>query len=322
LNLVNPFRAELSGIPYLNDVFDFIIARVNAVWNVQHNGTDGTHKAITATALTVTPDTTDPAGTGLVRASGTGQHTFGGDVVARNGSGVESGIGKLATVNGTALLASEVVRDGLLLGGVANGMFLERRVAGSPFTSGYELRIWDLPWDGITSVLRFGEISGRPTLMDGGTGSTAVDLGASTRYLNKVSAAQFWRPEHAAAQGEWIAFTPTRTASSGTWTGGGTGDCAYMVIGKTMFLNIEVGASSNSLATAILFIDIPGGFTSARAAFFNGFVNDGAGVTPTQALLSVGAAGTKVQITKFDGTNFAANAGTLYTRTVFFFETQ
>lgn len=189
MNPTNPFRAELGGISqWLVDTFDIITAHIAGSWRIEHKD-DNSHGVIHADALSLrAADPNNSAATGLVTALGAGQNTFAGDVVARNATGVESGIGRLATVNGRALLASEAVREGLLLGGVVNGSFLEQRIAGSPFTSGYELRYWLLPWDVNTAALRFGIISGRPTLMDGGTGSTAFDLGTSTRPVNNVNA--------------------------------------------------------------------------------------------------------------------------------------
>lgn len=51
MNLDNPFRAEISGLPggsWVNEAFDHLMARVNQVWKDQHQG-DGSHGQITLT---------------------------------------------------------------------------------------------------------------------------------------------------------------------------------------------------------------------------------------------------------------------------------
>jgi len=204
-------------------------ALVQGYLSAQHKD-DGSHAAITADSVTTT---------GTVVASGTGQSTFAGDVIARLGSGKESGIGALTTVNGTAFEAGEISRDGLLLGGVTNGMWLEQRAFASPFTSGYELRLWNLPWDNATAMLRIGILSSRPTIMDGGTGSTAMDVGASARPVNTVYA-------NAYSGGETGTWTPalsfgggltgiTYSTQSGTYSKFGnvvTAECSIALTSK------------------------------------------------------------------------------------------
>ncbi len=49
MNLLNIRRAELSGIPYLNNALDFALTRINALWSVEHN-VDGTHRSTWQTA--------------------------------------------------------------------------------------------------------------------------------------------------------------------------------------------------------------------------------------------------------------------------------
>lgn len=144
----------------------------------QHKDT-GAHGTVTADSLAVVGAITGASG------------TFTGDVVTNNGSGAECGLGTLTTVNGAALEAAELSRKGLLLGGVTNGMWLEQRAFASPFTSGYELRLWNFAWDAATALMRIGIVSSVPTLMDGGTGSTAMNLGAATRPLANVYANNF-----------------------------------------------------------------------------------------------------------------------------------
>ena len=55
MNLQNPRRSELTGIPFLNNALDMVLAAINAIWAVEHNE-DGTHGAITATSVTATDD--------------------------------------------------------------------------------------------------------------------------------------------------------------------------------------------------------------------------------------------------------------------------
>lgn len=183
MNLSNASRSMLSKIPGLNRAIDFICARANEVFSQQHDNETGAHTTITGESIDLTGDA---AFGGNVTGGGAGPHTFGGDVIARLGSGVESGIGALLTVDGTALLPAEAIRNGLLVGGVANGMFLEWRAAAAPFTSGFELRFWNLPFSTTSAVWRLGNISGVPTLLDGGV--TRIAIGGGSRPLLTIDA--------------------------------------------------------------------------------------------------------------------------------------
>jgi hypothetical protein len=70
MNLENARRNELSGIPFLNNAFDWLISRINLVFRAQHTD-DGAHTAITATSVTVEEDV-DIAGELLLRNDGDG----------------------------------------------------------------------------------------------------------------------------------------------------------------------------------------------------------------------------------------------------------
>ena len=63
MNLFQPFRAEVERLGgKVSDTLDFLTAKINALWNVQHNA-DGTHGAVTATGLSVPANSTTGAGT-------------------------------------------------------------------------------------------------------------------------------------------------------------------------------------------------------------------------------------------------------------------
>jgi hypothetical protein len=167
------FAAQLSQATRAE--LEQFISLLQGYLSTQHND-DGSHAAITATSVTAT-----------------GAGTFGGDVVAQNGTGSETGIGTLSTVNGTALLSGETVRQGLLIGGASVGVFIERRTGQSPMDgSTTEICVWNLAFSTTKPVYRLGIISGIPALIDGGTGSTPIALGdfnrpVGTLYTNTLS---------------------------------------------------------------------------------------------------------------------------------------
>jgi hypothetical protein len=153
-------------------------------WSEVEHKDDGSHGAIHADSLDVTGDVTVG---GSVNASGD-QSLFGGDVVAQYGTGHETAIGVLNAINGVSLVPGEVVRDGVLIGGITNGFWLEQRAAPAPMDPGsYELAIWNLKHSTVTPSLRIGRIGGVPTVIDGGTGAT-LNLGDFTRPLAQVYA--------------------------------------------------------------------------------------------------------------------------------------
>lgn len=173
MNLTNGFRAELDHIPYLNAALDFLIARINLVFTTEHSA-DGAHTDVTATSVTTTEDITVG-----------GDVEVEGDVIALDGSGTECGLGTLSTINGTSLLPAEVSRQGLLLGGVSTGCFIEWRGATTPFVSGREVAIWNLGFSTTRPLFRVGVFGGVPTLLDGGSG-VSLTLGDITDRIAAV----------------------------------------------------------------------------------------------------------------------------------------
>lgn len=288
------------------------ISYLKGYLSAQHKD-DGSHASITADDITIVKNTA--AGTtgnltlgGQIVGTGSGQNTVVGDLVALQGTGTECGMGVLSTVNGKAFESGEAARTGLLLGGVTNGFWLEVRAAGSPFDSGYEIRLWNLAWDSTNSALRFGITSSRPVLMDGGTGSTAIDLGSTSRYLHSVFAGQFFRSDYGAAQGEWtsVAYASGNfTADTGTWTvdSGDQTTLAYTMIGKMMHLVWVIKTSTTASTPNELRIAIPGGFSAARETRLPCFILLSAGNSMGMALVAV--SGTTVRI-------FRDSAGTAY----------
>lgn len=133
MNLSNPFRAELSGIPYLNDFIDPVLAKINALWNVQHKG-DGTHSAITADSVTTVANaegaTGDIDGDGAINMTGTDASSVGGDFSAQTGTS-KTTIG---------LVGSITANDGALGPGVNMG---SKMVAGES-EDGSGNRRWSL----------------------------------------------------------------------------------------------------------------------------------------------------------------------------------
>lgn len=180
MNLSNASRSQLSRIPGLNRAIDFICARANVVFGAQHNNETGVHTAITADSIAVTGDAT-------VGGSG----AFGADVVARSGSGVETAIGQLTTVNGASLLAALGTRSAVLIGGVTSGYVLVKRDKSGAFGGAgtYELAIYDLAESTANAMLQIAKDNGNYSLIDGGTGSTSVRIGSANRPMLEVIAA-------------------------------------------------------------------------------------------------------------------------------------
>lgn len=256
MNLSNASRSLLSKVPGANRAIDFICARANELFGQQHNNETGVHTAITGDSLTVTKNVSTGA-TGVVTATGTSPHTFAGDVVALNGTGTECGIGTLASVNGVPLLTGELQREGALLGGIAAGFFLEVRTAQSPMDgSTVELCIWNLKFDTAHPIWRLGIISGLPTLIDGGTGSTPMHLGDATRPIGQVATNALSAPSgtmtlNAALQ--MLNNTPLQMKS----------------VGGTVLDVLHVDAAGNGHVIGGHSADFPLGMVRAAAAVIN-----------------------------------------------------
>jgi len=124
-----------------------------------------------------------------------------------------------------------------------------------------------------------------PTGSVGGTGTTgaiarwtgATTLGNSAMLTESAggiiipgtlgTAGAITERNRAKPMGVWTPYTPSMQASAGTWTlGGGTADCAYMLIGDTCFLSVAFNNTSLSTAATILSFSIPFASASLRYA--------------------------------------------------------
>ena len=284
-------------------------------WAEAEHKDDGAHAAIHA-------DSIDVAG-GIAAAGG---GLFGGDVVALHKSGDDCGIGTLATVNGLALLPNEVVRQGLLLGGVAAGMFIERRAANAPYTSGFELAFWNLaiPTTGtIRPMFRIGLMAGVPTLLDGGSG-VSLDLGDFADPIRNVVAVTlqatgnvfagggFFERGRPVAMGEWIpvAFNAANFTGNGsmTWTlqAGDQLGYAYTLVGKTMFISGYFNQTTvGGVVNTDLRVAIPGGFIAAGLIVGLARVNPAAGAFSAGTVYVTNGA-TTINFQTLSGANWVA----------------
>lgn len=110
--------------------------------------------------------------------------------------------------------------------------------------------------------------------------------------------------------GEWTTFTPTLTASAGTWTGATIARAAYMLSGKTMSVEFEIDSSNVSAAPLELFIVIPGGFTAAAVTRNLFQAIDAALAAPTVGVARVTAGGTVIRLqSTVGGAGWATTAG-------------
>lgn len=128
--------------------------------------------------------------------------------------------------------------------------------------------------------------------------------------LNPTGVHEFGR---SAVLGAFTAFTPTLTASAGTWTvGGGSLDCAYALIGPTLaVLSLDFENTSLSSTPDTLTLTLP--FTAGRTtnvvigAFMSGW--------DTDCLLQFTAASASATIVRQAGATFPSGAG-LYVRSI------
>jgi hypothetical protein len=299
VNLSNASRTQLSRIPGLNKAIDFICARAQVVFSAQHDPETGAHTAITADSIVVTGDATVG-----------GDGTFVGDVIAEFGTGTEVGLGVLTTVDGAALLTGLPLRHGVLIGGVADGYFLLKRVKSSAFSGGgtYSWAIYDLAASTSNPMLMMALDTGVYSLIDGGSGATTVRVGSGTRPMLEFYSTNgyYERGRTAAPLGDWTTFTPTRTAATGTWTAGTVVTAHYTLVGKTMFVSVAIDGANNSNITASLSIAIPGGFTASKAEYAVPLIEDN-GVFVPNVRMRTTAGGTTILFENLAG-NIAANA--------------
>lgn len=287
MNLTNPFAEQTQRVPFLNDALDLILAKINALWNVEHNA-DGTHNNVTATSVT-SPVLTSTASATLEQPIVTTGH------VTR-------------TLWGT----SGAFNDGILqhqqgtLQVGANGTVIGR--IGFWSTSGFVLGVTPAPANSISApidgTLSYGS-SGFGHRFDG----PMFELGRTTGL------------------GYWIAvaFAAGNFTANGamTWTVDAADQVTfkYALIGKTMFVNIYLDTTTVAgVVNTTLSIAIPGGFVSAvkvqniMPLFDNG--------TATSAFVRVDAGGTVINVFRFDTANFAASANNTFVRVMMAFEIQ
>jgi hypothetical protein len=322
--ITNNFRDQLSRVPALNDALDMITAKTTALWTVQHKP-DGSHAAITCDSL---------SSTGAVSGS-TG--TFTGDVVAQNGTGHESGIGTLTTVNGAPGPAAspDLVRWGLLLGGVANGHFIDNTGYTTPFIgAGSELRFWSMGFNNVggspvAPVMRLGVFGGVATLEDGGTGSLGLNITLNQQAGSGglMTAAKFYRFDYSGAQGEWTAYSFSAGDFTGsgsmTWTvtSGEVTTAEYTLIGKTLLVNFSFDATTvGGTPDVLLQWKIPGGYVSNKEVTIPVFLNDNGTQAIGFAFIAAGA--TLIQFKKVGGPNWNAATTNTYVRGHLAFEIQ
>lgn len=221
---------------------------------------DGSHSDIHADSVT---------GAGDVEAGGDG--LFGGDMIAEYGSGTETGMGVLSSVNGSTLLAGAPSRHGVLIGGASTGYFLTKQAKGGAFGGGgtYMLALWDLEQGTTAPALQFALDTGEYTLIDGGTGSATMRLGNANRPILEVySTNGYYEHGRSLPLGEWTAVSYSAgnfTASAGTWGVANVDQLVYRyaMVGKTMIVNFEIANTDVSNAGVTLRLAIPGGFTCA-----------------------------------------------------------
>ena len=255
MNLQNPRRTELSGIPYLNNALDFIQTKINAIWGIEHDG-DGHHTDITATSVT---------STGAVTVTGEGSFTE--NVTAQAGEDdyqVEIGNVNAGTVpNSTVAGIAMAITDGWVMG---------TRASQSPNVNGGNE--WVAFYKKVSTAepaLRLVDDSTNIILALNSTftASRGVALGedATGKRFAAVHALAYY--ESGTRIGAWT--TPSYnagdfTASAGTWTvdSGDVITYAYTTVHKLMTVAFEIHTTDVSATPVTLRIAVPGGATIAK----------------------------------------------------------
>jgi hypothetical protein len=235
MNLQNPRRAELTGVPFLNNALDFVLSRINALWAVEHYD-DGTHKDINADSLTVAGDVT---------TDGTG--TFTGNVTAQSGTAArEVEIGEVSDGGVNSLIT------GLKFADDADKWLVGIRPVESPGLSGYEYVWFDTNLSSIYPALRLvADSTNVIVALNAVFTSTVrgVQLGenASGKRFDSVNTlitrAQtgYLERGRSAYLGAWTAYVPTWAGSgSNPAIGDGTLSGKYSLIGTTCLVEINV----------------------------------------------------------------------------------
>lgn len=312
------YRDQLMSSPYLVDELDALIASVKAAWSAEHTDQDG-HGDVTANSIAVAAGAT--VGADLLVT---------GDVVADSGTGAEVAMGVLATVNGATFQGGEgALRRGVLIGGVTNGFWIEKRdQAFSPMDAATtELCIWNLALNQVVPSYRLGVLGGVPIIMDGGTGSGKVSLGASVRALGDVFTTAYYRTNYPGVpQGEWSSVTfaaGSFTADAGgswTLTSGDQTTFKYTLVGKKMTASMFFDTTTIVGAPQVLSVAIPGGYVAAAPALTAcRLVDNGAN---TVGMVFVNTSSTTINFFRSDLANFTANANGTTVRAELTFEVQ
>jgi hypothetical protein len=291
VNLINPFRDTLQRVPYLNDALDLILAKINTLWNVEHD-LEGHHTDITADSLTVETATVESLEDTFVQDELTyyddiGQFGFPASARYEVPAGIV-GDGPVTqfTYSPPDFSGSSATADLTITGFGPTGHLLP----GTDAT--YDLGSWastDRKWRRLY-LSGYGD---------------APYFHASSGFAER---------NRAALVGEWT--TPAFAAGDFTASGGATwtvdaGDVntyRYAVVGKTMTLAWGIFNTDLS-AGAVLRLAIPGGFTAASGidALYR---NVNAGAAGAIGICRVSAGGTFVELfVDINGGNFTATAG-------------
>ncbi len=294
----------------IESAFRRVVAAITAGFQIEHKE-DGTHKAITATAITITEDAATDEGTGDVIADGVG--TFGGNVTAQYGQTPQTEIGALSSVG-------HGYTD---QGGIEFRSDAGRRWAWVAFSDAgiHQCNLYDLSNGSLSDDTIGIEGSGTTYYLAPGAGSTGV-LGSNTvpkrKWVGYFS--QAYIGTSGLPTGDWTPYTPTLTAATGTWTGATMTTAQYMVVGKTLTILFAIDAANNSLATASVSFSLPGGFTNNVLSTNPCLILDG-GVRVADGVADSLASATTVRVSRIG--NIGPNAANgLYVRGHIILETQ
>lgn len=285
MNLSNAARSQLSRVPGVNRAIDFLCARANTVWSVEHDPDTGVHTDITADSLRLTEDLRDPLFTGNVSSS-----------LIPTEDGLNLG-GLLSSASGSPD-KDHPWRDLRLSGTIYIGAAWEETVTnGIPLIN-----------RGVNELVI--DVQGQPDglMLTGITAGTVQMANGYFDYDGIISAdSGFLERSRSALMGEWtdVAYNAANfTASAGTWTvdSGDQTTYAYTLVGKTMTVAFFISGTDVSSA-ASLRIAIPGGLTAAKAMRNPIQVIDAA--TYAVGFAAVAASGTIIEC-------FASIAGTTF----------
>lgn len=310
MNILTPNRGRIGQA--VSNTFDKVLSAISGVWSVEHHD-DGTHGDITADSLTLTPASVDHLGNvsgSLVPSSATDE--LGIDVpIPAAGSG--------AYLAWLALHVTTVYFETYRATGSAAIIARPRFTAAaySNDQSGVDF-VWTLKdvTGANTHTLTIGAgLSGLTSTraIQGSFLYSTSDVQADTGYLERSRSTRM---------GEWTTFTPSRTASAGTWTGGTVNTARYMLVGKTLWVTFYITASSVSNAGVELRIAVPGGFTSANDQWALVHANDnGAGTVAGTCVVTAGGTILRFFATTAAG-GFGIAAGTTDIKAVVALEVQ